>query len=83
MDSPTKEEIIELREHYQHAAGLKTKKEAQTECAERIHCAWRTWLQWERGEAKMHPAFWELALIKLSPIITIPKPDKPKSVYKN
>ena len=30
-----------------------------------IHTTARVWLQWEAGERRMHPAFWELALVKV------------------
>lgn len=40
---------------YRLAAGL-----TQTEAARLIHTACRTWQQWESGDRKMHPAFWEL-----------------------
>jgi DNA-binding transcriptional regulator YiaG len=37
------------------AAGL-----TQTEAAALIYCTLRTWQQWEAGDRRMHPAFWEL-----------------------
>lgn len=36
----------------------------QTEAAALIHCTLRGWQDWERGRRRMHPAFWELFLIK-------------------
>ena len=33
--------------------------------AELVHTSQRSWLQWEAGDRKMHPAFWELAQLKL------------------
>ncbi len=36
----------------------------QTQSAELIHSKMRTWQDWEGGQRKMHPAFWELFLIK-------------------
>lgn len=39
---------------------------SQTAAAELIHCALRTWQQWEAGDRQMHPAFWALFLKKLS-----------------
>jgi DNA (cytosine-5)-methyltransferase 1 len=48
---------------------IKTRKEAgltQTEAAALIHCSMRAWQKWEAGERTMHPAFWDLFLIKLA-----------------
>jgi DNA-binding transcriptional regulator YiaG len=58
--NPPPADIIAARE----AAGL-----TQTEAAELVHSALRTWQQWEAepgtdGHRRMHPAFWELFLIK-------------------
>ncbi|MFP2873733.1 helix-turn-helix domain-containing protein [Acetobacter tropicalis] len=39
----------------------------QKQAAGLIHCALRSWAQWEAGDRKMHPAFWELFQIKSSP----------------
>lgn len=41
------------------AAGL-----TQTQAAELIYCTLRGWQEWEAGNRKMHPAFWELFRIK-------------------
>lgn len=43
---------------------------SQTAAASLIYAACRTWQQWEAGERRMHPAFWELFRIKLSEIDT-------------
>lgn len=55
--NPTPVEIREARE----AAGL-----SQTAAAETIYCSLRGWQEWEAGNRKMHPAFWELWRLKLS-----------------
>ncbi|MGZ8220089.1 MAG: helix-turn-helix domain-containing protein [Methylobacter sp.] len=55
MINPTPEQIIQARTD----AGL-----TQTQAAETIHCSLGAWKKWESGERKMHPAFWELFLIK-------------------
>ena len=55
MQSPTLEEIKQSRTD----AGL-----TQTEAAETIYCSIGAWKKWESGERKMHPAFWELFLLK-------------------
>lgn len=39
---------------------------SQTAAAELIHTTCRTWQQWEAGDRRMHPAFWELFRIKSS-----------------
>lgn len=36
----------------------------QSEAAEMVHSTCRVWQQWEAGDRKMHPAFWELFQIK-------------------
>jgi DNA (cytosine-5)-methyltransferase 1 len=55
--NPTPEEIRAGRE----SAGL-----TQREAARLIHCTERGWQDWEGGQRKMHPAFWELFRIKLT-----------------
>ncbi len=37
---------------------------AQDWCAAAVHTKRRPWQQWEAGDRSMHPAFWELFLIK-------------------
>lgn len=53
--SPTSEQVRAARQ----SAGL-----TQTAAGELIHCSLRTWQQWEAGHREMHPAFWELFLMK-------------------
>lgn len=36
----------------------------QAECAKLLHAGLRSWRQWEAGDRRMHPAMWELFLIK-------------------
>lgn len=36
----------------------------QSAAAEMVHSTCRVWQQWESGDRKMHPAFWELFKIK-------------------
>lgn len=36
----------------------------QTAAGEMVHTTCRTWQQWEAGDRRMHPAFWELFRIK-------------------
>lgn len=54
-NEPTPEQVTEARK----AAGL-----TQTEASALVHSGLRSWQQWERGDRKMHPAFWELFCIK-------------------
>lgn len=37
---------------------------SQTAAAALVHTTCRTWQQWEAGDRRMHPAFWELFRIK-------------------
>ncbi|HEX9391468.1 MAG TPA: helix-turn-helix domain-containing protein [Usitatibacteraceae bacterium] len=55
IDSPAPPAIRAARE----AAGL-----TQTAAAELIYSTLRTWQDWEKGVARMHPAFWELWRLK-------------------
>lgn len=36
------------------------------DAAAMIHASARAWQQWESGDRRMHPAFWELFRIKLA-----------------
>ena len=38
----------------------------QTEAAKIVYSSLRAWQQWESGERRMHPALWELFVIKTS-----------------
>lgn len=53
--NPVPTEILAART----AAGL-----TQTAAAELVHSTCRVWQQWEAGDRRMHPAFWELFRIK-------------------
>lgn len=55
--SPTPDEVRAARD----LAGL-----SQTAAAELLHTTCRTWQQWEAGDRRMHPAFFELFSIKVS-----------------
>lgn len=54
--NPTPDEVRTARV----VAGL-----SQTAAAALIHCTLRGWQQWEAGDRRMHPAFWELFRIKV------------------
>lgn len=68
MRNPSQTEVQELRELLQSKKDLGITK-AQDVCAENLHTSRRAWQQWERGERKMHRAFWELINIKLSEMV--------------
>jgi DNA-binding transcriptional regulator YiaG len=53
--NPAPESIIVARKAY----GL-----SQTAAAALVHTTCRTWQQWEHSDRRMHPAFWELFLMK-------------------
>jgi len=53
--NPEPAEVRAARE----AAGL-----SQTAAGALVHTSCRTWQQWEAGDRRMHPAFWELFRIK-------------------
>lgn len=55
IPQPTPAQIAAARE----AAGL-----TQQQAGELVHTDNRTWRRWEAGDRAMHPAFWELFLIK-------------------
>lgn len=54
--NPEPESILAARTN----AGL-----TQTQAAELIYSALRTWQQWEAGDRRMHPGLWELFNIKI------------------
>lgn len=63
MNNPAPSDIIALREKLQGDLNIGITA-AQDKCAELLHTSRRAWQQWERGDRKMHPAFWELIKIK-------------------
>lgn len=64
-ESPTIAEVREAR-----------KRAALTipDAAALIHAANGSWVKWERGERPMHPAFWELFLLKTG-LLKLPEPE--------
>jgi len=58
--NPATTEIRAARE----SAGI-----SQTAAAALLHTTCRTWQQWEAGDRRMHPAFWELFLLKTALIV--------------
>lgn len=55
IKSPTPEQIKQ---------GRAAAKLTQAQAAEKVNSTLRAWQHWERGDRVMHPAFWELFLIK-------------------
>lgn len=70
MDNPKISEIVSLRESLQLSSNIGITA-AQDKCADMLHTSRRAWQQWEKGDRKMHPAFWELINIKYA--MHIPK----------
>jgi DNA-binding transcriptional regulator YiaG len=64
MKYPDPADVVKLREEIQLRFGLGITA-AQDHCAELLHTSRRAWQQWEAGDRKMHPGFWELANIKI------------------
>lgn len=57
MNSPSPKDIRNARE----AANLTIEAAASV-----VHASKQAWYQWESGRRDMHPAFWELFLLKTS-----------------
>lgn len=57
MSNPSPEQIRAAR----NRAGL-----SQTKAADLIHSKLRTWQDWEAGKAAMHPALFELFMLKVA-----------------
>lgn len=64
MQPPGTAEVIALRLAVQANGGLGITA-AQDYCAAQLHTTRRVWQQWETGDRGMHPAFFELATLKL------------------
>lgn len=62
-ESPSSAEVKTAREAVQAAREIGITA-AQDLCAEQVHTTRRVWQQWESGDRRMHPAFWELFRIK-------------------
>jgi len=61
--NPSTEQITSARRALQDERQLGI-TEAQRICASLIYTSLRTWQQWETGDRRMHPAFWELFNLK-------------------
>lgn len=62
-ERPNPQQIIALRALIQTRKSLGITA-AQDQCAAMLYTSRRSWQQWERGERRMHAAFWELIQIK-------------------
>lgn len=58
-DNPAANPSPEIIRARREVAGL-----TQKASADLLHTSTRTWQQWEKGDRRMHPAFWELYCIK-------------------
>lgn len=67
MTPPTPAQVKSAREALQSRLGLGI-TEAQDHCAGLVWTSRRAWQQWERGDRRMHPAFWELFRRKVAEI---------------
>lgn len=65
--NPTPAQVRAAREAVQArlACGI---TDAQDWCADKLHTSRRAFQQWETGDRRMHPAFWELFRIKIGSI---------------
>jgi DNA (cytosine-5)-methyltransferase 1 len=61
--NPTPAEVKAAREAVQKRLSTNV-TESQKWCGLQVHASVRGWQQWENGDRRMHPAFWELFLIK-------------------
>lgn len=58
-------------------ATRKSAKLTSSAAAELVHVDARTWRRWENRERGMHPAFWELFLLKIASLKDAAAPDPP------
>ncbi len=63
IDPPEPTRVLHARQIVQKRRGMNITA-AQDWCAAQVHTSRRAWQQWETGDRRMHPAFWELFAIK-------------------
>lgn len=63
--NPRPAEVVAAREKVQAHFDLGV-TEAQDWCAEKLHTSRRAFQQWEVGDRRMHPAFWDLFCRKVA-----------------
>jgi hypothetical protein len=73
-DSPSHIEIVNLRRQVQQHFKLRSDLAGKTLCAESVYVHVNTWKKWEADEMPPHPAFWELANIKLTQLLNHEEP---------
>jgi len=73
-DSPSHTEIVNLRRQVQQHFKLRSDLAGKTLCAEVVHSHVGAWKKWESEDRGMHPAFWELANIKLTQLLNHEEP---------
>lgn len=67
--TPKPDEVRELRRANELTA---------EQCGAIVHVSGRAWQRWEAGDRPMHPAFFELARMKIAAgIIPLPKRERP------
>lgn len=62
--NPAPAEVVALRESVQMCLGCGITA-AQDWCAEKLFTSRRAFQQWEVGDRRMHPAFWDLLQIRV------------------
>lgn len=62
---PSPTAVVAVRESVQRKSGCGITA-AQDWCAETLHTSRRAFQQWETGERRMHPAFFDLLCIRIS-----------------
>lgn len=72
--TPDHTEIVNLRRKVQQHFKLRSDRAGKLLCAELAYVAESTWVEWEACKTTMHPAFWELANIKLNQLLNHEEP---------
>lgn len=67
--NPSCDEFVSLRRKVQQHFKLRSDRAGKVLCAETVYVHVNTWIKWETDEVPAHPAFWELANIKLTQLL--------------
>lgn len=73
-NSPNHTEIVNLRRQVRQHFKLRSDSAGRELCGQVIHVTTQAWDAWETGKNTMHPAFWELANIKLTQLLNHEEP---------
>jgi len=73
-DSPNHTEVVSLRRQVRQHFKLRSDSAGRELCGRVIHVTTQAWDAWETGKNAMHPAFWELANIKLTQLLNHEEP---------